>query len=142
MALKIIAALAIVLCDAAVDAIDAGSGTAHVKVYDGTRPANPATAVTSQTLLIDFALPNPAFGAAGAVAGGALATANAVTSVAASATGTASWYRVIDRNGVAVWDGDVTATGGGGDMTVTSTSIVSGVDSSITSWTYTQPKGY
>lgn len=142
MSLKIIAALAIVLCDAAVDAIDAGAGVSHVKIYDGTQATNPATAITSQVLLVDFALPDPCFGNAGAVSGGALATANSITAVTASATGTATWFRVIDGNGAAVFDGTVTATGGGGDMTMTSTSIVSGVDTSVVSWTFTQPKGY
>lgn len=142
MSLKLNSPLAIALCDLAVDAIDFGAGSGHVKIYDGTRPANPATAVTTQVLLIDFTLPEPAFGNAAAVTGGAAATANAITSVAAAAAGTASWFRVVDGAGTALFDGDVTATGGGGDLTMASTTITLAMDTGVTGFTYTQPKGY
>jgi hypothetical protein len=141
MGLKIIAAAAIAICDALVDLIDSG-GAGHVKIYDGTRPTNPATAVTSQVLLADFTLPNPAFGNAAAVTGGAAATANAVTQVSGSAGGTASWFRVFNGSGTAIFDGDITVTAGGGDLTLSSVTIVSGNNVSITGFVYTQPKGY
>ncbi len=32
------------------------------------------------------------------------------------ATGTAGWFRIYDRDNQAVLDGDITATGGGGDI--------------------------
>lgn len=59
-------------------------------------------------------LPNPAFGAAADGTGKATATADctpALSDSSANASGTASWFRVINRNGDAVIDGSVgTAT--------------------------------
>lgn len=142
MALKIAAALAIAAADLVVDALDAGSGAGKIRFYTATQPADPSVAISSQTLLAEFTLSDPAFGAAGAVSGGALATASAIAAVVASATGTVTWFRALDSNNVAVFDGTVTATGGGGDITVQSTSIVASTEVSITSLTYTQPKGF
>ena len=141
MALKIAAALAIAMADLVVDAIDAGSGAGKLRVYSGTQAADPSVA-PSGTLLVEFTLADPAFGGATAVTNYARATVNAVTAVAASATGVATWFRAVDSAGVAVFDGTVTATGGGGDLTIQSTSIVSGTEVSVTSLTYNQPKGF
>ena len=41
----------------------------------------------------------------------------------------------------AVIDGNITGTGGGGDMELDDTSIVSGGVISVTSWTITMPAG-
>lgn len=142
MALKFADSVAIAQCNAAVDLVDVGAGDGSVEIYNGSRPANPSVAISSQTKLVDFVLPATAFGNAAAVTGGAQATANAVTPVAAAATGTASWFRVFDGDGAALWDGDVTDTAGSGDMKVSSTSIVSAVEVSIVTWTFTQPKGW
>lgn len=142
MTLKFADAVAIAQCNAAVDAIDLGAADGSVEIYNSPRPANPSVAITSQTKLVDFVLPAVAFGAAGAVTGGAQATANAVDGVAAAANGTASWFRIFDGDGNALWDGDVSDTAGSGDMKVSSTTIVSGVEVSIVSWTFTQPKGW
>ncbi len=84
-------------------------------------------------MLATFALPNPAFGAAAA----GTATANAISDVSASATGTADQYIVKDADGNEVWRGSVTASGGGGDCELDNTSIASGQNVSITSWTHT-----
>jgi len=142
MALKFADLAAIAACNAIVDAIDLGAADGSVEIYNGTRPANPSVAVSSQTKLVDFVLPATAFGDAAAVSGGATATANAVDPVNAAAAGTASWFRVFDGDGNAVFDGDVTDTGGAGDMKVSSTTIVSGIEVSIVSFTFTQPKGW
>lgn len=142
MAIKISSALAIAQADLIVDAIDAGSGAGKLRIYDGTQATNPQTAVGAQVLLAEFTFSDPAFGAAGAVTGGALATASAIAAVVASASGTASWFRILDSNNLAVYDGTVTVTGGGGDLTVQSLSIVISTEVSITSLTYSQPKGY
>ena len=142
MALRIAETLAIANANAVVDALDAGSGAGKIRVYSGTIPTNPQTAVGAQVLLVEFTLGDPAFGAAGAVSGGALATANAIAAVNAVATNTAAWFRALDSDNTAVFDGTVTATGGGGDLTIQSLSIVNGTEVSVTSLTYTQPKGY
>ena len=44
---KISNAAAIAACDAIVDKIDVGSGTAVLRIYDGTQPADPDTAVST-----------------------------------------------------------------------------------------------
>ena len=91
----------------AVDAIDAGSGTATGKlVYQTTGLATVATA--------DFA--NPAFGAAN---GSALATANAIEDALVTADGTVAKFKVIDRDGTTIFSGTVTAVSGGGDIELT-----------------------
>lgn len=122
--------------NAAVDLLDVGTGTAGgtIKIYTGSQPATPATA-PSGTLLATVVLANPAFGAASA----GVATLTDPASVNAVATGTAGWARFADRDGAAVMDGDVTATGGGGVVTLSSTSLTSGSPVDITGGTYTQP---
>lgn len=121
--------------DAVVDLLDAGSGAGYIEIRTGTQPATPATSA-SGTLLATLTLSDPAFGAASS----GTATASAITGdSSADATGTAGWFRAYDSTGAAVIDGSVTATGGGGDMTLSSTSIVAGGTVDITSWTVTMP---
>ena len=64
-------------------------------------------------------------------------TLNGTWSVAASDTGTAAHYRL--TNGSDIEEGTITATGGGGDLTLDNTSIATGQTVSITSWTRTMP---
>lgn len=122
--------------NAAADAVCALANSGKLRVYSGTRPANPQTAITSQTLLAELTLNSTAFGAA--VAG--VATANAVTSdTAADATGTATWFRVVKSDGSTVlWDGDVGTSGS--DLNIATTSIVANAIIACTSLTYTQPE--
>ena|SRR5690349_6129456 len=119
--------------DAAVDTLDVG-GAGTIKIYTGAQPATPATAA-SGTLLATVVLPSPAFGSAS----GGSATLNDPASVNAVASGTAGWARFSDGAGTARWDGDVTATGGGGVVTLSSTSLTSGAPVDITGGTYSQP---
>lgn len=55
----------------------------------------------------------------------------------ANNSGTAGHYRL--TNGSDIEEGTVTATGGGGDLTLDNTSITSGQQVTITSWTRTMP---
>lgn len=120
--------------DAAVDLLDAGAGAGTIKIYSGSQPATPATAA-SGTLLVTITLADPAFGAASS--GSASLTDPA--SVNAVATDTAGWARFADSDGTTRFDGHVTATGGGGVVELSSTSLVSGNPVDITGGTYTQP---
>lgn len=124
--------------NAAADAVCALANTGYVRVYDGTKPADPQTAITSQTLLAELRFGATAFGSAAT----GVATANAVTSdSSANATGTASWARLLKSDGTTVlWDCDVTATGGGGDITFATVSFVAAAVIAMTSCTYTQPE--
>ena len=132
MALKFSASLR----NARGDAIATAVGSAGVlRVYDGTRPATVATAVTTQVLLAELTCGSPF---APAATGGVL-TANSITQDAsANNSGTATWFRLFTSGGTAVVDGDVTATGGGGDMTLNTVSIVSGGPVSVTSAVFTE----
>src|SRR4051812_28333757 len=73
-----------------------------LRIYDGTQPANPDAAVTSQTKLLEFTCGATAF--AGAASGGTL-TANTIADAVALASGTASWFRLCKSDGTAVVDG-------------------------------------
>ena len=139
LATRISNAAAIAACNAIVDLLDAGAGAATVKIYDGSQPADPDTAVGAQTLLAELTCSDPAFGNAADAAPGGRATAAAVTSDAsANATGTAAWFRAADSNGVAIIDGSVGTSGA--DMNLDSVSIVAGVEVAVTSWTVTMPE--
>ena len=124
------------MADALVDLADAGSGPGKIEIRSGSRPVNPNTAATG-TLLATVTLADPAFGAA---ATGAAALSDPA-SVDAVADGTATWFRVLDSNNAAVMDGKVTATGGGGDLELATTSITTGLAVDITGGTVTMPVG-
>ncbi len=129
---------------AALDAVTAlmnVGGTGKLRIYNGTVPTDTDTALSGNTLLIDFALhATAAFGAATDAAPGATATADTIAGVNASATGTASFYRYLNNAGTAISQGSVTATGGGGDATLTTVSVVSGAPCTVTSAVMTHPE--
>ena len=116
------------------DTLDAGTGAGTAKIYSGSQPATPATA-PSGTLLVTVTLADPSFGSPSA---GVITLADPA-SVNASATGTAGWVRFADSTGATVFDGDVTATGGGGVLTLSSTSLTSGSPVDITGGTWSEP---
>lgn len=118
----------------AVDALDAGSGPGTVKVYSGAQPATADTAA-SGTLLATIVLPDPAF----PNASGGVATGNDPAPVAAIAAGVAAWFRAADSAGVTVHDGTVTATGGGGQFELSTTTLVVGQLVDVTAYTWTEP---
>jgi len=130
-------AAAIAALDAKVDKLDVGVGTAAIKIYSGTRPDKVDTALSGNTLLATLNLTNPAFGAAVDAAPNATATANAISDdTSADATGTASFFRAVDRGGTGVIDGNVGTTGE--DLNLDSVSITIGQTVSITSWVVTE----
>jgi len=94
-------------CDAIVDLVDVGSGISYLKIYSGTKPANPNTAVSSQTLLASLAFSSSAFG----TSANGTATASSITNEANTGAGTASWFRICDKNSAAIADGTVGISG-------------------------------
>lgn len=136
MALRLSTATRNAKANAAVDLLDAGAGPGLLRFYSGSQPASANDAATG-TLLVEFELADPAFGNASS----GVATANAISDTPAVATGTAGYWRALDSDANVVIQGTVTATGGGGDAEINTTSIVSGTDVSVTAWTYTQPAG-
>lgn len=117
-------------------AADAGSGAGKLEIRSGTRPANPSDAATG-TLLATVVLADPSFGSASSGS----STIADPGSVNAVATGTATWFRVLTSADAACFDGKVTGTGDGGDLTLASTSIVSGAGVDITGGTISMPQG-
>jgi hypothetical protein len=118
--------------DAISDLLDSG----YLRIYDGTQALTADTAIGAQVLLAELRFNATAAGAA--VAG--VLTFNALTADAsANNTGTASWFRALSSNGSSVvFDGTVGTSGS--DLNLNTTSIVSGAEVSISSFTYTQPK--
>ena len=115
-----------------IDAWTALLNGGSLRIYDGTQPATPETAVSTQVLLAELTFNATAFGAASSAA----ATANAITSdSAANATGTATWARVLTSGGTAVADLSVGTTGGDEDMLFPNPSIVASAQVGITSFT-------
>ena len=90
----------------------------------------------STTILVTFVLQNPAFGAASS---GVITAAGTPIAATASAAGTADNFQIRDRANTVALSGSVTATGGGGDITVSNTSIANGQNCSLDSLTYTAP---
>jgi hypothetical protein len=139
LATRISNAAAIAACNAIVDLIDAGAGPGLLRIYDGTQATDPDTAIGAQVKLAELTLSDPAFGNAADAAPGGRATASAITTDAsADNTGTASWFRVVDSNGVAIIDGSVGTSGA--DLNLNTVSIVSAASVAVTSWTFTVPE--
>lgn len=120
--------------NARLDAIETAIGVSpKLRFYTGAQPANCAAAA-SGTLLAEIPCPADFMAAAAA---GSKALSGSWT-VAAVATGNAGHYRMYDNAGVNCHEqGTVTATGGGGDITLDNINIASGQTITITAKTLT-----
>ena len=123
--------------NALLDAIETAIGTAPIlKIRSGSAPANCAAA-DSGTVLATATLPSDWMAAA---SGGSKSLSGTWQDTSADATGTAAHFRLYDSGGTTCHaQGTVTATGGGGDMTVDSTSFTSGQSFTVTSFTLSGP---
>lgn len=119
------------------DQVESTAGTsALLRIYSGTKPTNPGTALSGNTLLAECALPSDWMAAA---SGGTKAKSGTWQDASADATGTASFFRIYDSGGTTCHvQGTVTATGGGGDLTVDNTSFASGQSFTVSSFTLTE----
>lgn len=117
------------------DAIETAVGTSAVlKIRTGAAPADCATA-DSGTVLATLSLPSDWMAAASS---GSKAKSGTWTDASADATGTAAHFRLYASDGTTChMQGTVTATGGGGDLTVDNTSFASGQAFTISSFTIT-----
>lgn len=86
------------------------------------------------TDLISWELQDPAFGAASSAV---ITLAGTPLSTTASAGGTADEFEVRNRDNNVVYQGTVTATGGGGDVEINDTSVSSGQSADLESHSYT-----
>jgi hypothetical protein len=109
--------------------------TPKLQIRTGAPPANCATA-DSGSLLCEITLPSDWLTAA---SGNGQVSKNGTWQANASAAGTAGHFRIKDSGGTVTHiQGTVTATGGGGDMTVDNTSIANGQQVTVTAFSITR----
>lgn len=127
--------LSVAVRNARLDAIETNIGTSAIlRIRSGAQPATCATA-DSGTVLATLNLPTDWMAAASS---GSKAILGTWQDLSADAAGTAGHFRIYDSGGtVCGIQGSITATGGGGDMTLDNTSIASGQQVTITSFTLT-----
>jgi hypothetical protein len=97
-------------------------------IYSGTQPANANTAITSQVLLVSM----PIAGVFGTDVDGTL-TLGAVTPANASASGTASFFRILKSDSSVIMDGSVGLTAA--DLILNTVDIVASQSVDITAGT-------
>jgi hypothetical protein len=121
--------------NAQLDVVESTIGTAPLlRIYSGAAPANCAAAA-SGTLLAEMTLPSDWMAAANS---GSKALSGTWQDASANAAGTAGHWRLYESTGTTCHaQGTVTATGGGGDLTLDNTSIASAQSVTITSFTIT-----
>jgi hypothetical protein len=127
--------MSVAVRNARLDAIETAIGVSAVlKIRTGAPPTNIADA-DSGTVLATLSLPSDWMAAASA---GAKALAGSWADASADAAGTAAHFRIYASDGTTQhMQGTVTATGGGGDMTLDNTSIAAGQSVTITGFTLT-----
>ena len=129
MALTITAAAANSMAAALATAI---GSAATIEIRVGTKPATPETAA-SGTLLVTVPITGSFTASGGSI------TAADPASAAPAAGGTAGYFRLKTSGGTAILDGTVTATGGGGDLQLGSTTITTGVNVDLGVPSFTMP---
>jgi hypothetical protein len=118
--------------NAGLDTITAGIGSnGLLRIYDGTQPTNPGTALSGNTLLAELALSSTA--AAGA-SGGVLTFSTITADSSANATGTQTWATLTTSGGTRIVD--MSCGNGSGDLSLSGT-ITLGGSVSVTSLTIT-----
>lgn len=112
------------MAEVVVDLADAGAGAADL-IFQTSGDVEVATCPMS----------DPAFGNAAS----GTATASAITDDTSATGGTVAKARIKDSNATEVLACSVTATGGGGDIELSSVSVGAGDTVSISSLTYSAP---
>jgi hypothetical protein len=123
--------------NARLDAIETAIGaSAMLRIRTGAPPAN-CGAADSGTVVATINLPADWMSAA---ASGSKAMLGSWADSSADAAGTAGHFRIYDTAGTTCHlQGTITATGGGGDMTLDNTVFAAGQAFSITSFTLNEP---
>ena len=124
MAVTHAVAIRTLLADTVVDQLDLN-----------TPPAKLVFQTSGGTTVSTLTFSNPAFGAAAS----GVATASAITADSSAVGGTVAKAELRQGGGTAIVLCSVTATGGGGDITLNSVVISAGQQVSITNLTYTAP---
>ncbi len=121
-------------CAAVTRLLDGGA----LQIYSGPRPRSadadpPASAIK----LAELAFRAPAFQTPLAGA----ATAEPLTSARATANGSPAWFRAVDSDGGAVFDGSVGLEGSRADLELPVATIIAGAEVIVTSLVYSLPRG-
>jgi hypothetical protein len=124
------------VANAMLDAGETATGTSPtLEIRTGSKPATCATA-DSGTVLATMSLPSDWLTSASSRQKLINGTWQ---DLAADAAGTAGHYRIKGTGGVVDWQGSVTATGGGGDMTLDNPVLAVGQQVTITAFTINGP---
>lgn len=124
--------------DALVDCVDVGStnSTGRLLIYEGTQPATPQTAATGSTLLVTINFASTAFTASDATGAAGLTGGTAITATVAT-SGTAGWFRVTDKDNLAIFDGSIGTSGA--DMNFDNVGFVAGGTARVNTLTVQTP---
>ena len=127
--------LSVAVRNTRLDAIETAIGVSAVlKIRTGSAPANVATA-DSGTVLATMTLPSDWLAAASS---GSKAKSGTWQDTSADAAGTAAHFRIYASDGTtAHLQGTVTATGGGGDLTLDNAVLAAGQSVTISGFTLT-----
>jgi hypothetical protein len=125
--------------NALLDQLETTVGTSgKLFIYSGSAPANCGTAA-SGTLLVEYDMASD-WAAAASSGSKALNNLPLSTTAAAGAPTNAGYFRLTASDGTTChMQGTVTATGGGGDLTLDNISIATGQTVNITGFTLTAP---
>lgn len=107
--------------------LDAGPLAARLRIYGGVRPATPA-ATPGSAMLVEIRLTKPS----GTIAGGLLTLTQQEDGLI-SATGVATWARLVNGNDLTALDLDCSGTDGTGDVKLASTNLYLGGDARMVS---------
>jgi len=123
---------AVYVRDKALEVIRALADGGTIRIYSGSQPSTvngKAKGLLLAELIIgEFSSPE-----------GGKMRADVSPDPAAKTTGRATWYRVLQDDGTALWDGDITIKGGGGSLEFDNVDIQAGAEVSIKSLTYWLP---
>lgn len=135
--------LSVALRNARLDAYETVLGTAaKLRFYSGSMPASAAAAATGTLLAEEILDADWMAAATGGTKtmqkGGSAVSSGNPYSIAAVAGGTAGYFRFYDSTGTTCHDqGTLTASGGGGDMTLDNLSIAAGQIVNVTGYVLT-----
>lgn len=130
------ASLAQLAANAMADALTTYVGsTGKIIIYDGDVPANADASLSSNTALATFTLGSSAFGSASS---GTISLSGVPLTVAADATGTASFFRITKSDGTTVVAQGSVGTSGA-QLNLNTVAITEDVNVTITSGSINMP---
>lgn len=100
---------------AIVDLIDRMAQTGnggYIEIRSGIRPTTPEGTASGTNLLSRLNFSLPSFGNFE----NGVASSSIIQDANVSTTGTATWFRIYEKSGAVIMDGDIKQTGGGGDI--------------------------